>query len=337
TCLDVVGVDVDVMQVERVLPHVQHEQRGGANGDVALLIVELLDDEVATDGLVRQEGPTGTLQTQCGSRELGTESVKRTESVLDGGCEFALRLVAAVRGDVVPEHGVVDVSAGVEREVLGEAVDVGEVTRFAGFSELLEGVVGACNVGSVVLAVMQLHDLRRNVRLKSCVVVAELGQNVLCHEILQCNGPKSGLVTLVVFIRPAGQPEILGEEACSCHQREQPAATSQYFLHTFSILWAGTTRPSFPESHLLPYPEFRDPGRVCRPSRANDGSGRQWRPWSWGDRQGGPVRPGLPACGRPGVPLRTSGDPEHRRPGFQARGPPWRRPLRQPAPSGAEW
>src|SRR5690625_3785738 len=47
--LDVVGLDVLVLQVEGVLPHVQHEQRVRAEGDVALLVVELLDDQTLTE------------------------------------------------------------------------------------------------------------------------------------------------------------------------------------------------------------------------------------------------------------------------------------------------
>ena len=46
-------------------------------------------------------------------------------------------------------------TAGVEREVLGEAVDVGEVALFARLGQLGEGVVGAGHVGGVVLAVVQ--------------------------------------------------------------------------------------------------------------------------------------------------------------------------------------
>jgi hypothetical protein len=76
---------------------------------------------------------------------------------------------------------VVDVSAGVEHEVLGQPVDVGEVVLLAGFGQLGEGVVGAGHVGGMVLAVVQLHDPRRDVGLQRGVVVVKFGQYVGGH------------------------------------------------------------------------------------------------------------------------------------------------------------
>jgi len=51
---------------------------------------------------------------------------------------------------------MVDVAAEVEREVLLEAVDVGEIARLAGFGHLLQGRVRAGHVGGVVLGVVEL-------------------------------------------------------------------------------------------------------------------------------------------------------------------------------------
>lgn len=51
-------------------------------------------------------------------------------------------------------------AAGVEREVLGKPVDVGEVALFARLGQLGQRVVGARHIGGVVLAVVQFHDPR---------------------------------------------------------------------------------------------------------------------------------------------------------------------------------
>src|SRR5580692_8519962 len=55
------------------------------------------------------------------------------------------------------------------------------------FSQLLEGLVGAVDIGLVMLAVMQLHDARRDMRLQGVVVVGKIGQYVLGHGRLRFN------------------------------------------------------------------------------------------------------------------------------------------------------
>ena len=68
-----------------------------------------------------------------------------------------------------------------ERHVLLELVDRAEIARAARLAQLLEGGIGAVDVGLVVLAVVQLEDLGRQVRLEGRVVVGQLGQFVLRH------------------------------------------------------------------------------------------------------------------------------------------------------------
>ena len=53
-----------------MLPHVQLEQRDGGHRDAVLLVVELLDDQVAADRLVGQHGPAGALDAGGGAVEL---------------------------------------------------------------------------------------------------------------------------------------------------------------------------------------------------------------------------------------------------------------------------
>src|SRR5699024_8643117 len=73
---DVVSLDVLVVQVEGVLPHVQHEQWGCCYRDTVLLVIELFDDQVASDWFVSKDGPAGALDPQCCSCELCTEVVE---------------------------------------------------------------------------------------------------------------------------------------------------------------------------------------------------------------------------------------------------------------------
>ncbi len=42
-----------------MLPHVEEQQRREADGDVALLIVELDDDQTLSDRVPREDGPAG--------------------------------------------------------------------------------------------------------------------------------------------------------------------------------------------------------------------------------------------------------------------------------------
>ena len=85
---------------------------------------------------------------------------------------------------VRPEHRVVDVPAEVEREALLQAVDRPERVLVPGLGQLVERGVGAGDVGRVVLAVVQLHDLARDVGLECPVVVGQVRQRVLSPCVL---------------------------------------------------------------------------------------------------------------------------------------------------------
>ena len=91
-----------------------------------------------------------------------------------------------------PNASSIAAAAGVEGKILGQLGNIGEVPVLAGLGELREGVIGSLDVSSMVLAVVELHDPRRDVRLKGGVVVVEFGQYVFAHEILQvlycCSG-----------------------------------------------------------------------------------------------------------------------------------------------------
>src|SRR5882757_9692454 len=59
--LDVVGLHVQVLQVERVLPDVEQNDRRGADGEVVLVVIELLDDQLLAERLPGQRRPAVAL------------------------------------------------------------------------------------------------------------------------------------------------------------------------------------------------------------------------------------------------------------------------------------
>src|SRR5712671_2821757 len=53
-----VCLDVLILKVERVLPGIEDQKRRRAVADVALVVVDLFDDEAATERLPREDAPT---------------------------------------------------------------------------------------------------------------------------------------------------------------------------------------------------------------------------------------------------------------------------------------
>src|SRR5690606_34955122 len=94
--LDVVRLDVEVVEVEGVLPHVEHEHRGQAQRHVALLVEELENRQLLADRVPAQHGPAGALDARRVGGELRLEALEGAELVLDGLGELALGLTAAL-------------------------------------------------------------------------------------------------------------------------------------------------------------------------------------------------------------------------------------------------
>ncbi|MPM48107.1 hypothetical protein SDC9_94829 [bioreactor metagenome] len=175
--VDEVRLDVLVLQVEGVLPHVEEQQRGLTDRQVALVVEDLVDAQGLGERVVAEDGPAGALDAEGHRGELLLEGVQATERGVQRGLDVTGRLGAA-RRHVGPEDGVVEVAAQVEGEVLLQLVDDAEVALVPRVGQLLQGGVGALDVGGVVLVVVQLHDLRDDGRGQSVVVVREVGQLV---------------------------------------------------------------------------------------------------------------------------------------------------------------
>src|SRR5271157_949713 len=92
-----IALDVLVLQVVGVLPHVQHEQRNGAITDVALVVIDLLDDEPAPERLPADSTPAGALDVHRGLCKLAFEAGEGAEELLHGRSQLSVRLPATAR------------------------------------------------------------------------------------------------------------------------------------------------------------------------------------------------------------------------------------------------
>src|SRR6202011_2704902 len=102
---------------------------------------------------------------------------------VNGAGERAGGLAAAVGRHVFPENTVQHVARDVECELVLESRDAGEIALVACLCKRFEGLVRSIYIRLVVLVVMQLHDLRRDMRLESTVVVWKIRKRVLGHDI----------------------------------------------------------------------------------------------------------------------------------------------------------
>ena len=86
---------------------------------------------------------------------------------------MARRRGALVRLEIAPEDGMKDVARVVEREVLLERIDAGEVALLSYFGEPLDRLIDAVHVSLVMACVMQFEEFCGIRRLKGVISVAE--------------------------------------------------------------------------------------------------------------------------------------------------------------------
>ena len=93
---------------------------------------------------------------------------------------------------------MVEVAAAIELDGALEADGRGHVALGRGLGELLLGHVEVVDVGGVVLAVVQLHDLGADDRLQRVVVIGQVGQRVLAADTE--NRTSSSRIEAIVII-----------------------------------------------------------------------------------------------------------------------------------------
>src|SRR5882672_271434 len=169
---DVVRPLVLVLQVVRVLPHVDAHDRRHPFHEGAVLVRIRLDGQLAV--LVGdQPRPTTAELAHTGLRELLLERVVAPERAFQSVADSAAGVAAAAGTHDAPEDGVVRVPAGVVPDrgpdVLGHLVDAPEQVLDRPrppLRVLLERGIGIVHVSRVVLVVMDLHGLGVDVRLE---------------------------------------------------------------------------------------------------------------------------------------------------------------------------
>jgi hypothetical protein len=190
---EVLGLAVLVLQVVGVLPGVDAKDGAELANDGVLVGVGL-DADVAGLHVLHQPCPAGALDAGERGVELALQLVERAVGLGDLGGEstgWGLAAALGLRGEVLPEEGVVCVSAclwvlgcclvvwylrllslttvEVDERLLGDlSLDV---TLVLGFLELLDGCVVGGDIGVVVLGVVQFHDLAADGGLERAIVV----------------------------------------------------------------------------------------------------------------------------------------------------------------------
>ena len=118
--------------------------------------------------------PAGALHRHRGGTQPRLHGLEAAEVSADGLRQRTLGWLGPARTQVLPEDGVVEVAAAIELDGALEADHGGHVANGHGLGELLLGHVEVTDVGGVVLAVVQLHDLGADDRLQRVVIVPEI-------------------------------------------------------------------------------------------------------------------------------------------------------------------
>lgn len=118
--VDVGGLAVEVLQVVRMLPHVDAEEGRVAAAYNGLLVSERHDAQLARRDLLHQPAPAAALNAEKRDREGLSELVDATPGCRDGGLQLGAG-VDAGRGrrrrcQPFPKQRVVDVPAAVKAD-----------------------------------------------------------------------------------------------------------------------------------------------------------------------------------------------------------------------------
>jgi len=178
---EVVDLDVQVLEVESVLPDVDTD-----DGDVSeerVLVRRRRDLKTLRRGVETEPSPARALNSSGARVERLLERIDGSELLLDGRLEWSITELAPGalalgrrRREVLPEEGVVDMASTVEleRSLKSDALLRGRCLRVG----LLCGVE-SIYIRLVVLLVVKLHDLTGDEGLETIVGIREVGESVL--------------------------------------------------------------------------------------------------------------------------------------------------------------
>ncbi len=163
-----------------MLPDINAEERDQTSGGLERVLVSSGSHNKAVVGLVEsQPAPATALNTDRNGGDGVLEALE--VAVLSSNSILQLTIsevsTSLVGGDqVLPENGVVQMSAAVELDDLLEGNDGRDILLGLGLDELAERSVEVGHVGVVVLGVVDLHDLSRDEGLELAIVVGEVGE-----------------------------------------------------------------------------------------------------------------------------------------------------------------
>ncbi|MNI39498.1 hypothetical protein D3C73_936810 [compost metagenome] len=208
------------MQVVGVLPDVQGKDGGIAGGasrcahQGAVLVGAAFDLQAA----VAVDGQPCPATAEAGLRGLAEgflEGLVAAEVAIDGRGKFVIG-GAAVGTEHGPEQAVVGVAAAVvahcAADRFGQGIQIGDqgFHRLRRQARLFQRGIEVVDVGLVVLAVVDFHRARIEVRFEGIVGIGEGGKRVRHRDSLRGEGQGCGRGETVIapqhWLRSSGQP-----------------------------------------------------------------------------------------------------------------------------------
>ena len=149
-------------------------QQGLVSSNHRVLIGKGLDGDVSCLSVLDQPSPTAALDSGQSSIELLLHVFQTSICAVDGLGQFSRGRFTTSRvlgSQILPKESVIDVTAAVEvdqrlQSNFGSDIVVGFSGRV-----LIGGIVVGVHVGLVMFTVMKFHDLARNGRLESTIVI----------------------------------------------------------------------------------------------------------------------------------------------------------------------
>ena len=179
--VDVIRSDVAVINIICVFPNVNTEKRDKTSSGLERILIGAGGNlKTAGLGVETKPTPSTSLHGDGGRRHLLLHLLHSTERFGDGSLQGTAGLdrAGSLGGKVLPEQGVVQMTAAVEFECPFQADDAGNVPSRNSSIELLQGGVEIGHVRVVVLGVVQSHGLSADDGLEGIVVVGEVGKGV---------------------------------------------------------------------------------------------------------------------------------------------------------------
>jgi len=179
---EVVGFDVFVLEIERVLPNVDTDYRDV--GEQWILVRRRRNLELPRLSVTAEPSPPTTLYASGGRIKLLLERIDRAKVALKRGFQLAVfKLAATLLGgrEIPPEEGVVDVASAVELE---RGLESDPLARRRRLDVCLLCCIEAIYVGLMMLRMMERHDFGRDVGLQGIVSIGETRKCVKCCSTL---------------------------------------------------------------------------------------------------------------------------------------------------------